>query len=819
MPVTKINLANIVCLIVLLSFIQHSAMSQAVPAATIQSVSPGSWTVASNWSTNAVPGPNDHVSIRHNISLSSTAEVASISVLNSVANATLTVSGSLSVTEGSDYAISVIGSQSNDSRLIVDNGGSVTASNLGPVLYSRTCNCSMSIKIEVRAGGTLIGGNLYGLYSTNATNESTDEIQIFGTATFSSVHLQLDIGNSFNFIMDVLGDGDLTINGNVLLEPINGGLDSDVLFLVGNVSTDNATCHILGDLELRLNSSSTNPDDVRVRVFGSSRLTVDGRIFFNHNSDVEGEDADVELYNNASLDCGSILARSELNSSSRNNRAELNDDSYVLVRGDVTFDSFSTTHAERRLANAVELSNNSTLELKGNVRNSLGVISTNEGRINPLSGSCWILFTGATQQTVPDTYSNTSPTSNTTADYDGTYYNILLQNTSGQPLLLEDDVIIEEQFSIIECILQSTSTNILTFENGVASNSGNDNAFIDGRVVKKGTSALLLPIGDVVAGVNYWAPLSFNSYTGGSSSSSFQVEYNGTSHSSTGSLHSSGPDHVSQKEYWLFDFISGASVTELNISLYWKKGCFSRINSVNDGDLFISRFNGSAPTPLWTLINTDTHTIDVGSQPCDASDGDSDIGSISADLNTFGTITAVTFGAPNANNPLPVTLQEFNGNVRDGAVVLDWVTATEVNNDFFSIERAATQELNFLEMGTLDGAGTTMTEQRYTFRDLHPEPGTMYYRLKQVDFDGACHYSSAIAVRVNENAFDAIVYPNPAQNKLFFTSSFSGEMRDSRMIVIRRLNDVRILDVSAFVPGIYWFRDVQGKITRVVINN
>ncbi|GEM_PF-3467231 len=99
----------------------------------------------------------------------------------------------------------------------------------------------------------------------------------------------------------------------------------------------------------------------------------------------------------------------------------------------------------------------------------------------------------------------------------------------------------------------------------------------------------------------------------------------------------------------------------------------------------------------------------------------------------------------------PIELEYFSGRYTEEGVLLDWATATETNNDFFTIERSA-DGLNFKAIAEIDGAGTSFFTQTYDYLDreavLLKEAGTLYYRLKQTDFDGATSYSDLITVQV-----------------------------------------------------------------------
>ncbi len=153
-------------------------------------------------------------------------------------------------------------------------------------------------------------------------------------------------------------------------------------------------------------------------------------------------------------------------------------------------------------------------------------------------------------------------------------------------------------------------------------------------------------------------------------------------------------------------------------------------------------------------------------------------------LGTFGTpvpkvLDASDIFAPNAvaaNNAMyidnfyfsdqpfiPVELTSFIANVNTlGQVVLNWETATEVNNQGFEIERR-TETSEYRTIGFVEGFGTTTEPKSYIYTDVTAENGINYYRLKQVDFNGTYEYSSEIEVDVTGPlTFDlAQNYPNP----------------------------------------------------------
>ena len=119
-------------------------------------------------------------------------------------------------------------------------------------------------------------------------------------------------------------------------------------------------------------------------------------------------------------------------------------------------------------------------------------------------------------------------------------------------------------------------------------------------------------------------------------------------------------------------------------------------------------------------------------------------------------------------NPLPVELVSFKGAASTQGVALTWTTASEKNNDYFSIQHS-TDGRNFESAGYVTGNGSTSLSHTYNFTHSNPEAGKNYYRLKQVDLDGTTAYSPVIVVEakdVKATALNVSVYPNPTEGEL-----------------------------------------------------
>jgi hypothetical protein len=145
-------------------------------------------------------------------------------------------------------------------------------------------------------------------------------------------------------------------------------------------------------------------------------------------------------------------------------------------------------------------------------------------------------------------------------------------------------------------------------------------------------------------------------------------------------------------------------------------------------------------------------------------------------LNTSGieygggvTSVAEVFNAPdvisddNCGSALPVELINFSARRSGRFVDLNWETVTENNNAYFEIQRSL-DGLDFVSLGKVNGAGTSLELVNYSFEDLDPYNGTSFYRIKQVDFDGISSYSEVRSVEF-EGALH--IFPNPTSGKLF----------------------------------------------------
>lgn len=179
-----------------------------------------------------------------------------------------------------------------------------------------------------------------------------------------------------------------------------------------------------------------------------------------------------------------------------------------------------------------------------------------------------------------------------------------------------------------------------------------------------------------------------------------------------------------------FDDDHGTNIETLN---NWQAGSFAPHNP-------LSAFDGENPVGTWTLR---------------VSDGNSQFGA--NDFVCFVTATLdVTCGSG-----LPVELSAFNASkVEAETVLLTWETASELNNDYFAVERS-NDLMHWMQIERQSGAGTSNELQKYQFKDQSPNSGDNYYRLRQVDFDGTTTYSDVRKVKLSSLKNNVEIVPNP----------------------------------------------------------
>jgi len=160
-------------------------------------------------------------------------------------------------------------------------------------------------------------------------------------------------------------------------------------------------------------------------------------------------------------------------------------------------------------------------------------------------------------------------------------------------------------------------------------------------------------------------------------------------------------------------------------------------------------------------------------------------------------------------------LLNFDAKAKNDRVDLYWTTASEINNDYFTIERSLDGD-DFEAIGRVKGAGNSNTQLHYSAIDEYPYKGVSYYRLKQTDYDGKYTYSDLVAVTLNSNQITFEVYPNPSIGiiNIILTGvadeevsvklyNYTGDIVSPKVILTKEEGYETTINTSKLAAGVY----------------
>jgi len=163
---------------------------------------------------------------------------------------------------------------------------------------------------------------------------------------------------------------------------------------------------------------------------------------------------------------------------------------------------------------------------------------------------------------------------------------------------------------------------------------------------------------------------------------------------------------------------------------------------------------------------------------------------------------------------LGVTLIDFTVKLDNNQVLVEWKTASEVNNDFFTVQRSENIK-DWTTIDTVDGAGSSSITLEYSTVDSFPvRKSDAYYRIKQTDFDGSFTYSLIKSVRMNDESDNVFIYPNPANNYfniIGVDENFTVELYSITGDLLATFNNQNTIDIEHLINGVYYLKIITSN--------
>ena len=401
----------------------------------------------------------------------------------------------------------------------------------------------------------------------------------------------------------------------------------------------------------------------------------------------------------------------------------------VNFAGTTTLSGSGTTIFQGITIGSSFTSGSSPINLRGNW--------TNNGTYT--AGSGLIVFDGTSSQTIEG--------SSTTA-----FKDVEFSNTSGITIDQEPTINGTATFS------SGIVTGNVTFGTSATAGTASLTSHIDGKVTKSGNAnGFTFPTGDN-------GNLGTVAVT--SDANNVSVQYFGKS---TGFGVSELPrwwnvadmcgdnpfNHISNMEYWKISSSTIMTAT-FNAQAASDMHFNSNTGNRNPANINMAFYGSNCWKNVGGTTSVDGNTIKIEGAVIPASTRD-----ISGNYSTFG--------STNENTWLPIELTSFTATCDGRSALIEWTTASEKNNDYFSLERSD-DAINFTEIARVAGAGNSIEPIDYAYTDYGIHGGDNYYRLVQVDYDGTRTVSEIVVANCVESAADGKpdvqAYPNPFSSDL-----------------------------------------------------
>jgi hypothetical protein len=302
------------------------------------------------------------------------------------------------------------------------------------------------------------------------------------------------------------------------------------------------------------------------------------------------------------------------------------------------------------------------------------------------------------------------------------YHNLQINKTGGANVYADTTITIKQVATFNSGIITHDTDSYVRF-NALAAIPVNVSniSHVDGKVQHVGVNNFIFPTGND----GIYQPIGTYDMTNGSNI--FEAQFhNDNGPGLYGYNWEASIDHVATCSYWTLDRLQGGFARVL---LSWGNDTDCSVDALSD--LVVARWNGTEWQNHGQLVTT----------------GNTAAGTVNS-LETINTFSPFALASITGLNPLPVEWLSFDAQpVSEKDIQLNWITATEINNDFFVVEHT-TNGIDFRALTTLAGNGNSSTVNFYDWLHKDAPVGDNYYRLKQVDFNGDFEYSPVRIARI-----------------------------------------------------------------------
>ncbi|PKP22146.1 MAG: hypothetical protein CVU05_05110 [Bacteroidetes bacterium HGW-Bacteroidetes-21] len=318
------------------------------------------------------------------------------------------------------------------------------------------------------------------------------------------------------------------------------------------------------------------------------------------------------------------------------------------------------------------------------------------------------------------------------------FFNMQLNNSS-TGLTISNNITVNNILTLTDGLINTGTNRVIIENNAVGSVTGQStDSYVNGNLRRKvaATGSYNLPVG--TASYYELANINLTTSTITYLDAKFTSPHAGTTLPTTPYLTLDGTNLTELLDYgfWTITPVAG---TATNYDVTVTSRGHTNGGSLATQHTIVKRADGASPWNSFAANHDNATQSGTGVNP------------ITAKLTAMNGFSDFAIARSLVAIPLPVELVFFKAKSESDNVVLEWITTSEINNDYFDVERSS-NGVDFATIGSVNGAGNSSNMNSYVFADDSPLNGLSYYRLKQVDFDGKFVFSNIESIMRNSEA-------------------------------------------------------------------